>query len=176
MSLVDIAKKTIAGWSDFETRSSRREFWIGLVLSFVLAMLVQQVFFVAHDAHPSQLDAAVQSGQGAQADFMLSLLASVCLFCVFMLPLTARRFKDHGWRGGWFRIASYLNFVVAMTVLATLFLSITGRAEAAQTLGTISFLFAFPPYASVIWCLWIGFVKPDPHPNLYGPNPNEVLP
>jgi len=32
----------------------------------------------------------------------------------------------------------------------------------------------FPPFASIIWTFWIGFVRPEPAPNTYGPNSQEV--
>jgi uncharacterized membrane protein YhaH (DUF805 family) len=51
---------------------------------------------------------------------------------------------------------------------------VSGPATALRFFGGWLMLPAIIPYASVLWTFWIGFVRPEPGANQYGPNPQEV--
>lgn len=160
----------------FDERASRSEYW----WMFAFAVFVMVAFQLA--LAPYFIDKtgvfSADPAQGLAAGYPLFLLmaASASCFNFLMLPTTARRFKDCGWNGGWFKVAACLNAVLGVTsILCTLLLA-TDQSNAASSLATIIFPLLFITYSSVIWCFWIGFVRPCPNSNIYGPNPHEVTP
>jgi len=116
---------------------------------------------------------ALASGELTAENLPLGLmfLASVFLFCFLMLPTVSRRFKDHGWRGGWFYIAAWINGIVGAALLLCTMLFLAGSAETAAQVFLPLMPLGFIPYGSVWWCFWIGFVRPENGSNQYGSNP-----
>ncbi|WP_170772549.1 DUF805 domain-containing protein [Ruegeria lacuscaerulensis] len=161
---------------DFSGRASRSEFWWMFLASLVVTLIFQ--IFSASLIVASLGSSALASGPITAENLPLGLMvsASVFLFCFLMLPTVSRRFKDHGWRGGWFYIAAWINGVsgAALTICAMLFLA--GRAETAVQILVPAMLLGFIPYGSVLWCFWIGFVKPENSSNRYGLNPVGAIP
>lgn len=163
---------------DFETRSSRSEYWWMFLATFAIVCVFQTGWLSVVGPIKSF---SISGGETispetalAGTNFSIVFNGSIAFVCFIMLPVTSRRFKDHGWRGGWFKWAWYLNLLSVVAVaFAVLALAFDKSALFARWIP-LTFVAAFIPYASVIWCFWIGFVRPDPNENQYGPNPLEV--
>ncbi len=68
-----------------------------------------------------------------------------------------------------------LGIAVALVVVAII--GTLAQNSGLAFFGFIAgFLTLFPIYASIIWTFWIGFVKGEPGPNSYGPNPLDAAP
>ncbi|MDP5217445.1 DUF805 domain-containing protein [Ruegeria sp. 2205SS24-7] len=158
----------------FSGRASRSEYWWMLLASFVLVLSFQTVAasLIIGLLGPE----AMASGEFTAKNLPLGLMfsASVFLFSFLMLPTVSRRFKDHGWRGGWFYIAAWINGVSGAGVLLCTLLFLAGYAGSATRIFLPFIPLSFIPYGSVLWCFWIGFVRPENGPNQYGANPAGV--
>jgi uncharacterized membrane protein YhaH (DUF805 family) len=121
---------------------------------------------------------AVASGNLSLANMPLGIvvLSSIALISFLMLSTTARRFQDCGWSGRWFLWMFYLLIPAIALGIVTIIGTITNNAALAVFGFVAGFLALFPIYASIIWTFWIGFVRTEAGPNLYGPHPNEVTP
>ncbi|MEM9350883.1 MAG: DUF805 domain-containing protein [Pseudomonadota bacterium] len=174
MGLIRAISKTARGWNDFETRASRSEYWWGVLTVLVLVFCVQSavlaLFAITHGPTFNATGTLTEANPG----ILLALNLSIALICFFLLPLTARRFKDHGWQGSWFSWMRWPAYALLIVSVVAIGLSFLGNIETATSLSFVGFALAFPPYASVIWCFWIGFVRPEPGLNAFGPNPSEV--
>ena len=103
---------------------------------------------------------------------LLMITGVIAVFCALMLPTVARRFQDHGWSGHWFRRIFLLGLPCIVFGSAALVLGVLSNNDAIAWLGFgLSFFAGFVAYASVIWTFWIGFVRPEPGANAYGPLP-----
>jgi len=145
---------------------------------FVFSLAVITIFqraslaITGADALPPQFQ--VTPDQPLTQVFFSLFTMSILLFCILMLACTARRFQDHGWSGRWFRWMMYLCwFVIGLILLFAIRAVFTGGAVLTSVPPWL-FLPLFPPFASIIWTFWIGFVRPEPAPNIYGPNSQEV--
>ena len=161
---------------DFSGRASRSEFWWMFLASLVITLIFQLVFarLIAAFSQPSALASGKLTAENLPLGLMFS--ASVFLFCFLMLPTMSRRFKDHGWRGGWFYIAAWINGVSGAAMMLCTILFLSGSTETALRVFATIMPLGFISYGSVLWCFWIGFVRPESGSNQYGSNPVGVTP
>lgn len=180
MGPVSAIKTGLSRITDFDTRSSRSEYWWMFAFVVIVVVAFQAVAMTSFGVTSSF---KIESGTQIPPDvakaanrFFIIFNLSLFVICFFMLPVTARRFKDHGWRGGWFKWAWRLNFISLAGVAFLIFWMASGRGTTVPPGLPALFIINFIAYASVIWMFWIGFVRPDPNGNDYGPNPTEVNP
>ena len=162
----------------FDTRASRAEYWWMFLASSVLSVAYQAIFIAIYGL-PTEFAISTTeevSRAGAEGAVKTAFLfnGTVFLFCALMLPVTARRFKDRGWRGRWFGIAWVINFLNLVVIAFGLIASATGEMRAFANWFVVGFVFMALPYCSAIWTVWIGFVRPDPEDNAFGLAPTEV--
>lgn len=148
----------------FTGRTGRAQYWWTLCFGFALIVVAQSLAIPSLETD----DGAVDMNAQAYALFILPMF----LFNLIMLSATARRFQDHGWHGGWFKIAALINIAGGGAALGLLMINATRAPEDAVQFP-LTFLFSIPAI-SVFACAWIGFVKAEPGANRYGPNPHEV--
>jgi uncharacterized membrane protein YhaH (DUF805 family) len=161
---------------DFSGRASRAEFWMHLALCFVVIILLQLFFTVT--ILPVKEFGTIEIDGVKTRYSLLSILGFFIplLLSASMLAVTARRFQDYGWSGRWFRWMFYLvglAVILAITAVLGAFVQNPTMFNASFYYG---FMAIFPPFASVFWTFWIGFLPSSPGPNRYGPNPREVTP
>jgi len=178
MGPFEAIKNGLQNLFNFQNRASRKEYWWKMAATTATTFALQSaMIYAVGPLHGFTIRTGeLISPQIAlmAAKFAVVFNAPMALFCLIMLPVTARRFKDHGWRGGWFKWAWYVNFLsLAFAIAAAIVLFSNNSSHFAKWLFAPS-AFMFIPFASVIWCFWIGFVRPEPNNNQYGPNPAEV--
>lgn len=174
MSAVNAIKTGLRKSFIFKGRASRSEYWWMFGFSMVSVFIFMQVAMNVTGASALSGTFEVTPENPLTEVFMSVFELSTMVFCLLMLAVVARRFQDHGWSGKWFRwmmIMTILTFVFFTYAAARSFFM--GQMFLSAT-PPFTFFFVFIPYASIIWTFWIGFVRPDPHTNTYGPNPNEV--
>lgn len=171
MTALQVLRTSLWRINNFSGRAPRSEYWWTVLFAYLIVLVVQVVAFVVvlNAAGPE----AVEEGQITEENqIMLALFGmSATLLCALILPVMSRRFKDHGWRGGWFRVASWLNFAAAAAVILAFVATLIGRPDVSLTLGGTAFALVYLPFASIVCCFWIGFVRSDPDDNRFGPNP-----
>ena len=175
MSPVAAVRSALTRLFDFHGRSPRAEYWWVFAFSVLVVFVVQAAGFSFLFARYGA--GVARDGVVAADNYPSVLLLMLAIFIInfFMLPTTARRFHDHGWGAGWFVFAAIVNAVLGLAVLVAIIVTlVSGPATAMRFFGGWLMLPAFIPYASVIWTFWIGFVRPEPAYNRYGPNPYEV--
>ncbi len=164
----------LSNLNNFSGRSSRSAYWWMSGFTMVAITIFQRVSIALTgvDALPPQFE--VTADHPLTQVFFSIFTVSFLLVCLLMLACTARRFQDHGWSGRWFRWMMYLCwFVIGLILLFASRAAFTGGAVLTSVPPWL-FLLLFPPFASIVWTFWIGFVRPEPTPNIYGPNPQEV--
>lgn len=163
----------------FQTRASRAEYW-RTFLAMVLITTALQVAYIAVYGFPTEIalsshDEVSRVGAEGAASFTLLFNGSIFLFCLVALPVTARRFKDCGWRGGWFKMAWYLNFLIVAVAGVGVLSATNGQTEQFALWFFPGIVVAAVSYLSVVFCVWIGLIGPDRDSNSYGPNPIGVM-
>ncbi len=103
MNFVDAVKSAFARFNDFETRSSRSEFWWFMLLYFLVGLVVGIIEFTLF-------------GQGMG---MTRGIIDLLVFLVFFVPtisVTARRLHDIG-RSGWWQLIGLIPLIGALVLL-----------------------------------------------------------
>ena len=176
MNAIDAIRTGYAKSLQFSGRASRAEFWrrFGGTLATVLMSQVLALLILINTLGGD----AIATGPVTikNLPFLLLVIISAAFFSFLMLSTTARRFQDHGWSGHWFRWMLYPLTLCVLSVLTAIIGYMLQADNLALSAALVGFFAVFCPYASVIWTFWIGFVKPDPTPNRYGPNPLEASP
>jgi uncharacterized membrane protein YhaH (DUF805 family) len=158
----------------FSGRASRSEYWKRFGKSVLVVCVFQWVVILA--LYLMIGSDAIATGPISLANMPLGaiILVSLGMICFLTLSTTARRFQDHGWSGRWFQWMFYLLALAATCVAITVAGILMQNATFANAGFSMGFLTLFPIYASIIWTIWIGFVKADTGSNQYGPNPLEA--
>ena len=163
---------------EFNARASRPEYWsmfaAALVLTFAYQASYIAVFGLPTEFAVSSSDEVSRAGAEGAVQTAFLLNGAVFVYCAILLPVTARRFKDCGWRGGWFRIAWAINLVNLAVIAFGVIASATGDTRAYANWFVLGFLSMAQPYFSVLCCIWIGFLRPEAQANAYGPATPEV--
>lgn len=178
MGPIKAVKTGLRNLFDFKSRASRAEYWWMMVATLAATFAYQSVMISALgplQGYTIKSNEVISPEVALMATrFTVIFNGSIALFCFVMLPVTARRFKDHGWRGGWFKWAWYANFI-ALTFAIIADIALFSNLSSEFVIWTfLPSAIMFIPFASVGWCFWIGFVRPEPNNNQFGPYPNEV--
>ena len=124
----------------FNARASRSEYWWMFAAASVLTIAYQAsyiaVFGLPTEFAVSSTDEVSRAGAEGAVKTAFLFNGAVFVFCAILLPVTARRFKDCGWRGGWFRIAWVINLVNLVVIAFGVIASATGETPAPTPIGS----------------------------------------
>jgi uncharacterized membrane protein YhaH (DUF805 family) len=165
MSPIKAVKKGLSNIANFKGRSSRSEFWWLFLFVMIFGIGIQWILMSVSGASALQGSFEIAASNPLTLIYMGIFEFSLLLFCVLMLACVARRFQDHGWSGGWFRLMMGSCAAALAVGLYSLIVDLTSGDPLFANHPSWVFSLLMAPYVSIISTFWIGFVRPEAGPN-----------
>ncbi len=165
-------------YADFSGRSRRMEYWMWILLQFLIGVAFSILMIAIAGAgimsgDPTQLAAV---GGVVLVLYLLYMLVGLVFF-IPSLAVTVRRLHDTN-RSGWWILAPFVPYLLMIVATMTLVGSVGAKPDQ-QTVGVMALIvMVFGLAAAVlgIVLLVFMFLEGTKGPNKYGPDPKQPTP